>query len=68
MSAEIIKTYFHPTYPFEIVIVEMNCDGKPIRKQVLMDDILNKLVSYPARPISDNKIFAKAKEIALAKI
>lgn len=68
MKKEIVNTYFHPKYPFEIVVVDVNLDGKILKKQILLDEILDKCVSFPMMQLPDKKILAKAREIALEKI
>lgn len=67
-NAEVVKSYFHPTYPEEIVIVEVSLNGNKIRKQILWDEVLDHLFTIPARPLPDSKVLKKAEELVLSRI
>lgn len=68
MKPEIIKSYFHPTYPEEIIVVEANLEGQKIRKQILWDEVLNHLMTVPPRQLPDKKVLKKAEELVLSRI
>jgi hypothetical protein len=65
MKTKIIKSYFHPIYPHEIIVVELEKDGKPLRKQILMDEVLEHLISVPSKSLPDKKLLKKANELVL---
>ena len=68
MKPQVIRSYWHPTYPEEILVVELDVEGKKVRKQILVNDVLNQLVTVPIMPMPDSKLFKKAEELALLKI
>lgn len=65
---EVVRSYFHPTYPMEIVVVELDMEGKKIQKQILWNEVLDHLVTIPIKPLHDAKVLKKAEELVLQKV
>jgi len=68
METKILKSYFHPTYPNEIVIVEVEKSGQVFKKQLLLNDVLDRMITIPIKQLPDEKVLRKANELALERV
>ena len=66
-NSQIVKSYFHPDAQEEFIVVDLLTDDGIISKILPMEDILERLVTFPQIKISEEKLLKTAEKLVLGK-
>ena len=66
-TSQVVKSYFHPDAQEEFIVVDLLTNDGIISKILPMEDVLDRLVTFPQIKISEEKLLRTAENLVLGK-